>query len=80
MLSRESIDKKKINRIKVIHTRRRDASSSVVDSNKRRSSLSKSDEENKQEASLDVFNVENDAISSILPTESCLIKQDLKLH
>lgn len=66
MLSRESIDKKKINRLKVIHTRRREACFNVFGFNKRKTSISKLDEENKVEASLDALNLGNDASSSIL--------------
>ena len=64
MLSKESRDKKKLNRIVRIHTRNRDASSSVLGSKILKTSI-KVDEEYKGGLSLDKINA-NEASSSIL--------------
>lgn len=64
MLSKESIDKKKLNRIVTIHTRNRDASSSVLGSRILKTSI-KVEEENRGGVSLEKINA-NEASSSIL--------------
>ena len=64
MLSKDSIDRKKLNRIVMIHTRNKDASSSVLGSKNLKSSI-KMEEEYKGITSLDKINA-NEASSSIL--------------
>ena len=64
MLSKESIDKKKLNRIVMIHTRNKDASSSVLGSKILKTSI-KVEEESKGGISMDKINA-NEASSSIL--------------
>ena len=66
MLSRGSIDKKKLNRIVMIHTRNKEPSSGVLGSKMMKTSLHKLDVENKPSfPSFDKLNV-NNASSSVL--------------